>query len=196
MAQNLERDLSKSSILIVDDNPFNLDVLTDCLESEGFEVMAARSGESCLKIATATHPSLILLDVMMPGLDGFMTCRTLKKNQITNDISVIFMTALTNTEDKLKGFEEGAVDYITKPLSIKEVLARVNTHLRLKQLTETLEQTVKERTEELNRAYQNLEKLDQAKTDFIHVISHELRTPPQFHLWLYPGFTRRNCFQP
>ena len=168
---------SGNTILIIDDNPTNLGVLVDYLEAFGLEIMTARSGQDGLEKAVYFPPDLILLDVMMPGIDGFETCRRLKKNEVTRDIPVIFITALTNTEDKVVGFQVGAIDYITKPFQQAEVLARVTTHLQLRGLTEHLEQKVEERTEALNQAYQTLERLDKAKADFIDVMSHELRTP-------------------
>ncbi len=126
------------TILIVDDNPTNLGVFVDYLEEHGFTTLVARNGESGLRRARYVQPDIILLDVMMPDIDGFETCRRLKANEITQDIPVIFMTALADAEDKVKGFEVGAVDYVTKPLEQKEVLARVTTHLRLRDLTRSL----------------------------------------------------------
>lgn len=126
------------NILIVDDTPVNLGVVVDFLQSYGFGIRIARSGESALKRVQYDPPDVILLDVLMPGLDGFEICRRLKENEATTDIPVIFMTSLTNVEDKVKGFELGAVDYVTKPLHQEEVLARITTHLRLRDLTRTL----------------------------------------------------------
>jgi signal transduction histidine kinase len=120
------------NILIVDDTPVNLGVIVDFLESYGFGIRIARSGESALKRVQYDPPDLILLDILMPDIDGFETCRRLKATAATKDIPVIFMTALTGTHDKIKGFEVGAVDYITKPLNQDEVLARIKIHLRLR----------------------------------------------------------------
>jgi signal transduction histidine kinase len=127
------------SILIVDDMPVNLGVIVDYLEGYGFGIRIARSGESALKRVQYDPPDIILLDVLMPNMDGFETCRRLKSEAATRDIPVIFMTSLTSTEDKVKGFEVGAVDYVTKPLHQEEVLARVTTHLRLRDLTLSLQ---------------------------------------------------------
>ncbi|MBD6614679.1 response regulator [Komarekiella sp. 'clone 1'] len=127
---NYQRDL----ILIVDDIPNNLKVLFDILNNSGFKVSIAKSGESALEKAQETLPNLILLDVMMPGIDGFETCHRLKKNQKTKDIPVIFMTALSETVEKVKGLHLGAVDYITKPIEHEEVLARINVHLELRRM--------------------------------------------------------------
>ena len=127
-------DFKNDIILIVDDNATNLSVLSDYLEDNGFSTRIATDGEQTLQRALLIKPTLILLDVMMPpGIDGFETCRRLKAQPSTQDIPVIFMTALTSTEDKVKGFEVGGVDYIPKPIQHEEVLARVTTHLLLRQ---------------------------------------------------------------
>ena len=148
--------VTEAVILIVDDIPTNLEVLLDVLFDYGFEVLVALDGESAIEQVDYAQPDIILLDVMMPGIDGFETCRRLKMNAKTKDTPVIFMTALTETVDKLKGFELGAVDYITKPLQHEEVLARITTHLTLKKLQQQLQQAnndlerrVQERTQEL-----------------------------------------------
>ena len=120
------------SILVVDDNPTNLKVLLEVLETSGFKVIVARSGESALNKLKRNLPDLIVLDVMMPGIDGFETCRQLKANEITKNIPIIFMTALSDVVDKVKGLKLGAVDYITKPFEHEEVLARINVHLKLR----------------------------------------------------------------
>ena len=132
------------NILIVDDTPVNLKVIVDYLESYGFGIRIARSGESALRRAQYNQPDIILLDVLMPGIDGFETCRRLKSDEKTRDIPVIFMTSLTSTEDKVKGFEAGAVDYVTKPLHQEEVLVRITTHLRLRDLTLSLQEKNKQ----------------------------------------------------
>ncbi len=127
------------TILIIDDNPTNLGILTEYLEKYGFTVFVARDGETGLEKAQYAAPDMILLDVMMPGIDGFETCRCLKSDEITQDIPVIFMTALTDTKHKITGFEVGAVDYITKPIHQAEVLARIASHLRFRKLTHELQ---------------------------------------------------------
>ena len=132
-------DYQHYNILIVDDTPINLEVIIDFLESYGFGIRMARSGESALKRVEYDRPDIILLDVLMPGMDGFETCRRLKTQPTTADIPVIFMTSLASPEDRVKGFEVGAVDYVIKPLHQEEVLARINTHLRLRDLTLSLE---------------------------------------------------------
>ena len=112
-------DYQSYSILIIDDNPTNLRVAVDYLEDHGFEIMVARNGQMGIKRARYAQPDLILLDVRMPNIDGFETCRRLKANTTTNNIPVIFMTALTSTEDKVKGFAVGAVDYVTNQYSTR-----------------------------------------------------------------------------
>ena len=123
--------VTNSTILIVDDTPANLEVLVNFFGEHDFDIVTALNGEDGLRIAHLVNPHIILLDVMMPGLDGFETCRRLKAHAETKDIPVIFMTALASEEDKVKGFEAGAVDYIMKPIQYREILARIMTHLRL-----------------------------------------------------------------
>jgi signal transduction histidine kinase len=172
-------------ILIVDDTPTNLEVLSETLTDAGFEVAVATSGEIALQQVEYELPNLILLDVMMPGIDGFETCYRLKQNPLTKDIPVIFMTALCDTVDKVKGLSLGAVDYITKPFQQAEVLARIQIQMKLRklnvtleeqniclkkeiaerttaeaalqQLTQELELHVAERTQELSQALHNLQ---------------------------------------
>lgn len=157
-------DAQNRTILIVDDNPANLSVVVDYLAGHDFQIMVARDGETGLQLALQDHPDLILLDVLLPGIDGFEVCRRLKADGRTRDIPVIFMTIVTRTEDKVMGFDVGGVDYITKPFQHEEVLARVTTHLRLRELTQELEQAkeslerrVVERTAELTQANAKLE---------------------------------------
>ena len=126
------------TILVADDNPSNLGVITECLEERGYKAAVATDGEIALQRAIYVHPDLILLDILMPGIDGFETCRRLKAEEETRDIPIIFMTALTSAEDKMKGFQAGAVDYVTKPIQSGEVLARVATHLRIRDLMQSL----------------------------------------------------------
>ncbi|MEG4943695.1 EAL domain-containing protein [Microcoleus sp. F4-D5] len=131
---------NENVILIVDDNPNNLKLLFDFLKESGFKVLVAKDGESAIEKLQEVSPNIILLDVMMPGIDGFETCYRLKSSVATKDIPVIFMTALTDRVNKVKGLSMGAVDYITKPFQQEEVLARVQLHLRLRNLTKTLEE--------------------------------------------------------
>lgn len=183
--------LKNATILVIDDNPTNLAVAVEELESFGFNILIAKNGENGIKRAQYAQPQLILLDVMMPGIDGFETCRQLKSNEITRDIPVIFMTALNSVEDKVKGFQMGGVDYLTKPLQIEEMLARIVTHLKLYLLNKNLEQQVAERTSKLKEAMEELEKnhikqqmMSQQKLSALNTltvgIAHELRNPLNF----------------
>ncbi|MCH8017146.1 MAG: sigma-54-dependent Fis family transcriptional regulator, partial [Acidobacteria bacterium] len=121
-------------ILLVDDNPTNLQVLFQTLEGRGYKLLIAKSGEDALKIARKAQPHLVLLDIMMPGIDGYETCRKLKEDPETRESAVIFLSALDDTKDKVRGLEQGAVDFITKPFQGEEVLARVDTHLTIHRL--------------------------------------------------------------
>jgi diguanylate cyclase (GGDEF)-like protein len=132
--------LNQGTILIVDDTPTNLEILVDYLAERGFDIAVAMDGLSAIEQISDTRPDLILLDVRMPGIDGFETCRRLKARKETSHLPVIFMTALSDTEDKVKGFQAGAVDYVTKPIRQEEVLARVTTHLTLRRLQVSLEE--------------------------------------------------------
>lgn len=154
----------KAAILIVDDTPSNLEMLIDFLEDSGFKVAVAEDGESAVELAEYAPPDLILLDILMPGgIDGFETCHRLKKNQATQEIPVIFMTALSERIDKIKGLNLGAVDYITKPLEHEEVLARVNIHLHLQDLTKQLKEKNKRLEQEIQQRQQvELELREQA----------------------------------
>lgn len=131
---------SPGVILIVDDNPTNLEMLFEFLANSGFKVLVAEDGESAIERVEYAPPDLILLDVIMPGIDGFETCRRLKANELTQDIPIIFMTALSESIDKVRGLSLGAVDYITKPLQHEEVLARVKLQMNLQNLTKTLKE--------------------------------------------------------
>ena len=135
-----EPEQEKETILIVDDNPFNVELLATYLQNVGYHVVIAEDGAQAFDRAKVTNPDLILLDVMMPGIDGYETCRRLKQNETSRDIPVIFMTVLDETEDKVKGFEAGAVDYITKPFEYAEILARINIHLSIRRLHRTLQE--------------------------------------------------------
>ena len=152
-------------VLIIDDDPQNLAIMTDHLETAHLKVLVAEDGESGVKRGAYAEPDLILLDIMMPGIDGYETCRRLKADPKTRDIPVICMTALADTEHKLRGFAAGCVDYITKPFQREEVLARVGVHLRLRRLAreleaarDSLEQRVEERTSQLKRMNLELQK--------------------------------------
>ena len=130
--------MTKPLVLIVDDTPTNLDVLVAALKRE-YQLGIAKDGVRAIEFAETNAPDVILLDVMMPGLNGYDVCAKLKASEKTRSIPVIFITALTDPEEKIRGFETGGVDYITKPFHTPEVLARVNTHVSLKRATESLE---------------------------------------------------------
>ncbi|BAY80837.1 EAL domain protein [Calothrix parasitica NIES-267] len=130
----------KGVILVVDDTPSNLNVLFSYLRSAGFKVLVAQTGDNAIKSAEYTKPDLILLDILMSGIDGFETCRLLKMNPQTIDIPVIFMTALSDSINKVRGFELGAVDYVTKPIQQEELIARIQTHISLERLRHNLVQ--------------------------------------------------------
>ncbi|MDM8522245.1 PleD family two-component system response regulator [Desulfococcaceae bacterium HSG8] len=135
----LSNDNEKQLILIVDDVPKNLQVLGSVLKQEGHRIAFAKSGELALNYVSERRPDIILLDIMMPGMDGYEVCKKLKEHQETRDIPVIFITALGDADDEYRGFELGGVDYITKPFNPKIVKARVKNHLRLKRKTDLLE---------------------------------------------------------
>jgi CheY-like chemotaxis protein len=152
----LENGNESSRILIVDDVPQNVQLIGTILMQKGYRVSVARNGLKAIEIVKKTIPDLILLDIMMPEMDGFETCAHLKSLEQTRDIPIIFLTAKTDMEFIVKGFELGAVDYITKPFNPSEMLARVRTHLDLKCAVETIERVCRERKE------------------ILHVLSHDL----------------------
>jgi signal transduction histidine kinase len=169
MGNNLEQEIEKvkntETILVIDDSPTNLEVLYSALSSAGYEVLVEMDGMSGIEQIKNNPPDLILLDIMMPKLDGFETCRLLQADLSTKDIPIIFITALADIEEKVKGLSLGAVDYITKPFQQDEVLARVHLHLKLRRLNieldqqkQLLEKRVEERTAELYQALEQLKK--------------------------------------
>ena len=151
--------MSAKKILIIEDQPENIGVLFNLLEQYHYELLVATDGESGLEVATEKKPDIILLDVLMPGLNGFETCCLLKQRSGLQDIPVIFMTALSELENKVMGFEVGAVDYVTKPFQQQELLMRIFTHLRMRDLNQELIQ----KNHELDA--------------FAHTVAHDLKNP-------------------
>lgn len=160
--QKSEDEASRSEILIVDDNPGNLGVLTRIL-GDLYDVRVTVNGRLALAAVSSSPPDLVLLDIMMPELDGYEVCRQLKANSKSNNIPVIFMSALDDTLDKVKAFQVGGVDYVTKPFQIDEVLARVKTHLSIHQLQEKLEH----QNAELLKKYEQIQHLQELTRGFL-----------------------------
>jgi DNA-binding NtrC family response regulator len=157
--------MSPEKILLVDDVAANLRVLSAALEPEGYEILATHDGASALRVAAKARPDLILLDIMMPEMDGLETCRRLKQSEATRNIPIIFITARTEMECIVEGFRVGGVDYVTKPFQTEEVLSRVSTHLRLSRLTRELRdknQALEVRTAELTAEMQKRRKVETA----------------------------------
>ncbi|MBU0511830.1 MAG: diguanylate cyclase [Chloroflexi bacterium] len=134
--------IENATVLVVDDSQTNLKILTDYLSKTGYEVLVARSGEDALQLAELAQPDAILLDMMMPGIDGFETCRRLRKNENTREIPVIFMTSLADAKSKVEGFEAGGSDYVTKPFFIEEVLMRLRLHIERKRMEQDLKEEI------------------------------------------------------
>jgi putative nucleotidyltransferase with HDIG domain len=146
----------KGHILAVDDTPASLKLLTDILKTEGYEVRSAISGELALNAAISNPPELILLDIRMPEMNGFEVCRRLKEHPETRNVPIIFVSAMSETNEKVQGFELGAVDFVTKPYQREELLARVRTHLEVQRLRNHLEDLIEERTRKLKESEQRL----------------------------------------
>jgi len=160
----------KILILIVDDNRKNLKLLGQVLRDEGHNITLAQDGEKALIAANAKKPDLILLDIMMPGMNGFKVCKRLKKEDETKDIPIIFLTAKNDKKDVVDGLKLGAVDYITKPFDTDELLSRINTHLELKLARDT----IASQKADLERVNTALREANAAKDKFFYIIAHDL----------------------
>jgi two-component system sensor histidine kinase/response regulator len=169
--------LPKESVMIVDDNPENLNVLSKMLDGQGWDVRVFPRGDLALYAALTQPPDLVLMDVLMPGLDGYATCRGFKQNIQLKDVPIIFLSALTDSQDKARAFEAGGVDYVTKPFYEAEVLARVRVQLALRRHQTFLEDLVLRRTGELMESQRRLRIWDSAKDQWLNLLSHEMRTP-------------------
>ena len=163
----------QGEILIVDDTPVNLRLLSQILIERGYEVRAVLSGPRALASVAMSLPDLVLLDVMMPEMDGYEVCRRLKAGAETRDIPIIFISALESTEDKVKAFEAGGVDYVTKPIRVAEVIARVETHLALRRANVAVEK----RLHELACANAELKARNEELDAFAHTVAHDIKSP-------------------
>ncbi len=165
----------KALIMIVDDEPENLNILYKVLEHDGYEILAFPCGTMALRAAENTPPDLVLLDVRMPGLDGYGVCLQFKSRENLRDVPIIFLSGLKEVEDKLQGFAAGAVDYITKPLQAVEVLARVKIQLQLHHQKVLLEELLRERSEALLKIDRCLKTSEGVKADWLHLLLQEIR---------------------
>lgn len=175
---------NKSTILVVDDSLVNLAALNEILEQQGFNVLLANSGQRALTVAKENRPDLILLDVVMSGWDGYETCQQIKADSKLSNIPILFISGLGDTQNKIKAFQAGGVDYVSKPFQNDELLARVATHIELSKLRSNLEKEVENQTakirslmSELQLSYQKAHEGSVLKTQFLRNISHEFRTP-------------------
>lgn len=166
MTENTASAETEQHILLVDDLPANLELLSGMLKGRGYKVRAALSGDAAFQAVAAEPPDLVLLDIKMPGMDGYEVCSRLKADPKTKDIPVIFISALNETFDKVRAFAAGGVDYIPTPFQFEEVAARVRTHLELRRQDQAL-----------RRNYEKLKELERLRSGLVHMIIHDLRIP-------------------
>jgi signal transduction histidine kinase len=164
----MDKTQAQATIMVVDDTPANLNLLHEILHDNGYRALAFPSGQLALNAAARNPPDLILLDINMPDMNGFEVCERLKRDAALKEIPVIFISALTETNDKVKAFAVGGVDYVTKPFQFKEVHARVETHLKL----------VRQKRE-LQDSYDKLLALESLRDGLVHMIVHDMRSPLQ-----------------
>jgi len=162
-----------ATIMVIDDTPANLKLLEEMLRGRGYRVMQFPRGAMALKAAAKNPPDLILLDIMMPEMDGFEVCRRLKAEERLKEIPVLFISSLDDTDSKLKAFSEGGVDYVTKPFQETEVLAWVKTHLELRRKSLQIETQKRQ----LQKNYDHLRELEELRDNLVHMIVHDMRSP-------------------
>ncbi len=163
----------KPTILVVDDTPDNIALLTSLLRGL-YKTKVATNGSKALEVATTgAPPDLVLLDIMMPEMDGYEVCRRMKEHEKLRDMPIIFLSSLSETVDKVKAFGVGGVDYVTKPFQIEEVRARVDTHLKIRRLQAELEK----QNQQLQESYEQLSRLSAQKDEFLRIASHDLKNP-------------------
>lgn len=164
---------AESLILIVDDTPANLRLLSQVLSKNGYNYLEASNGKEAVQMAKKHEPDLILLDIMMPDMNGYEVIKEIKSDKLIQDAPIIFLSSLTDTDDKVEGFKSGGVDYITKPFQKEETLARINTHLKIR----FLQKQLNERIKVLRQREVELSRLNQKKDDLVRMVSHDIKNP-------------------
>jgi len=173
----MTHDTVNANIMIIDDEPENLNVLGEMLRQEGWDVRAFPRGDLALTAARTEPPDLVLLDIQMPVMDGYDVCRSFKDDENLRQVPIIFLSAFVEAVDKVRAFTAGGVDYVTKPFAEIEIVARVRTHLRMSRQQFHLEELVRQRVLDLAAAHHRLRIWDEAKTEWLNMLSHEMRTP-------------------